>query len=172
MKHSKRLKLIAVKRYLSGGVVYRELASKHGISRSALQRWVTWYKAHNSFEPTKPAEPHSAEFKLSALQYMWDNRLSYGQATVHFKIDGHNTLRKWACLLRQQGVTALMPDRPPQHKSMTIPTTKPEEKKSEQPSYADLIAQNQHLLMENAYLKKLQALVQSQGSKALVKKRK
>lgn len=161
---------MAVRRYLRGGVVYRELASKHGISRSALQRWVTWYKAHNSFEPTKPAEPHSAEFKLSALQYMWDNRFSYGQATVHFKIEGHNTLRKWARLLRQKGVTALMPAPPPQLKSMTIPTTKPEEKKGEQPSYADLIAQNNHLLMENAYLKKLQALVQSQGSKASVKK--
>jgi transposase len=55
---------------------------------------------------------------------------------------------------------------------MTIPTTKPEEKNNDQLSQEELLKQIAHLQMENAYLKKLQALVRSQGSKAPLKKRK
>lgn len=163
---------MAVKRYLAGGIVYRDLAAQLGISRSVLQRWVAWYQAHGSFDASAADGPHSAEFKLSALQYMWDNRLSYAQATVHFKIEGHGTLRQWARQFLQHGVTALMPDptrRPPR---MTIPTTKPEPKSNDQLTQKELLEQIAYLQMENAYLKKLQALVQSQGSKAPVKKRK
>ena len=172
MKYDKQVKLMAVKRYLRGGVTYRDLAARLGIARSALQRWVAWYQVHGAFRHGKSAEAYSVEFKLSALQHMWDNRLSYGQASVHFKLDDHHLLRRWAFQLRKNGVTALMPALPSPSMSMTIPTTQPEEKKNEQPTYAELLAQNGFLQMENAYLKKLQALVQSQASKASVKKRK
>jgi transposase len=170
MKHSNDVKLDAVKRYLRGGIVYRDLASSVGISKSVLQRWVAWYKTHGTFDLVTPAQSADVEFKLSALRHMWENRLSYAQVTLHFKIEGHNTLRQWERRYRQDGVAALMPD--PTPASMTIPTTKPEPKSSDQPSVEELLAQNAQLRMENAYLKKLQALVQSQGSKAPVKKRK
>ncbi len=172
MKHDNYLKLMAVKRYLAGGIVYRDLAAELGISRSVLQRWVAWYQAHGCFEPVASAESHTAEFKLSALQHMWDNRLSYAQATVYFKIEGHNTLRQWARQFLQDGVTGLMPapTRPPPR--MTIPTIKPEPKSNDQLTQKELLDQIAYLQMENAYLKKLQALVQSQGSKAPGKKRK
>jgi transposase len=53
-----------------------------------------------------------------------------------------------------------------------LPTTKAEQKANEKPTVEELLAQNAQLRMENAYLKKLQALVQSRGSKAPAKKRK
>ena len=94
MKHDKQVKLMAVKRYLRGGITYRDLAARLGIARSALQRWVAWYQVHGEFGPGKSADAYSVEFKLSALRHMWDNRLSYGQASVHFKLDDHHLLRR------------------------------------------------------------------------------
>lgn len=175
MKQSNDLKLkklIAVKRYLSGDATYRELAGDLGVSKSTLQRWVIWYKTHGSFDEAAPAASYSAEFKLSALQHMWDNRLSYSQTTLHFKIAGYDLLRRWARLFNARGVAALMPDPPQQTQRMTIPSTNPEEKIDPQPTQKELLEQIAYLKMENAYLKKLHALVQSQESKAPVKKRK
>jgi transposase len=172
MNHSKDVKLDAVKRYLRGGIVYRDLAAGLGVSKSVLQRWVAWYRVHGDFDAAKATQKPDAEFKLSALRHMWENRLSYAQVTRDFKIAGHNTLREWERQYRQDGVVAFLPDppRPPAH--MTLPTTKPEQKASAQLPVEELLAQIAQLKMENAYLKKLQALVQSQRSKALVKKRK
>ena len=172
MKHSNDVKLRAVRRYLRGGVVYRDLAATIGISKSVLQRWVAWYRAHGRFDLAASPEQGDPEFKLSALQYMWENRLSYAKVTLHFKIEGHNTLRRWARQYRENGVAALIPDPSRQHSRMTIPTIKPEPKNNDQLTVQELVEQNNQLRMENAYLKKLQALVQSQASKAPVKKRK
>lgn len=172
MKHSNDVKLDAVKRYLRGGIVYRDLAAGLGISKSVLQRWVAWYRTHGDFESAKAAQLPDAEFKLSALRHMWENRLSYAQVTLDFKIEGHNTLREWERQYRQDGVVAFVPDPPRLPISMTLPTTKAEQKANEKPTVEELLAQNAQLRMENAYLKKLQALVQSRGSKAPAKKRK
>lgn len=172
MKHSNDLKLAVVKRYLRGGIVYRDLAANVGISKSVLQRWVAWYEAHGGFDSATPGQTPDAEFKLAALRYMWENRVSYAEVTLRFKIEGHNTLRQWARQYRQDGVAALMPDQTRQPKSMTIPTTKPEPKSGVEPSVEELLKQNLQLRMENAYLKKLQALVQSRVSNAPLKKRK
>lgn len=172
MKHSDGFKLIAVRRYLKGGITFRELSADLEVSRSALQRWVAWHRAHGSFAAAVADEPHSAEFKLTALNHMWDNRLSYAKATIDFKIEGHHTLRRWARQFLKNGAAALMPDPLISPPSMTIPTTKPEQESGDQPTVESLKKQIDQLQMENAYLKKLQALVQSQASKAPVKKRK
>jgi transposase len=56
---------------------------------------------------------------------------------------------------------------------MAAPTTKPEPKgDDEKRTREDLLVELQHLRMENAYLKKLRALVQAQQKATPPKKRK
>ena len=173
MKHDKHFKLAAVRRYLRGNIVYRDLANELGISKSALQRWVTWHQAHGSVPEAPSARPYSVEFKVAALRHMWENQLSYSQTAVLFKIPNHTILSSWARLYRNEGVAALMACDRKENTPMTIPTTKPEASaKDADRTEKQLIAEINQLRMENAYLKKLQALVASQGSKASVKKRK
>lgn len=179
MKYDEQFRLAAVRRYLRGGVVYRQLGKELNMSVSMLQRWVVWYQAHGTMGKTTPAPPYSAEFKLLVLRYMWDNKLSYGDTAVHFKIPDHNSLSKWSRLYKSGGAGALIPRAQGKSTRMTIPTTKPETEPVIGPlidtgalTQKDLIGEINQLRMEVAYLKKLQALVQSQASKALVKKRK
>jgi transposase len=171
MRHDKHFKLAAVRRYLRGNIVYRDLASELGISKSALQRWVAWHQSHGSVPETPPAQPYSVEFKVVVLRHMWENELSYSQTAVLFKIPNHTILSSWARLYRNGGVAALMVRDRKEDQRMTIPTAKPEAPvKSGERTQEQLIAENAQLRMENAYLKKLQALVASQGSKASAKK--
>jgi transposase len=171
MKHDNHFKLAAIRRYLRGGIVYRDLANELGISKSALQRWVAWHQAHGSAPETARDQPYSVEFKVAALRYMWENQLSYSQVAVLFKIPNHTILSIWARLYRNEGVAALMERDRKVDKRMTIPTAKPEAPtKDAERTQEQLIAENAQLRMENAYLKKLQALVASQGSKASAKK--
>ena len=173
-KYTEQFKHQVVQDYLSGGGGYKALSQRHGMAnRSLVERWVMAYQLHGDAGlRKKPRSRYDADFKLSVLQHMWENRLSYAKVTLHFKIEGHNTLRRWARQYRENGVAALMPDPSRQHSRMTIPTIKPEPKNNDQLTVQELIEQNNQLRMENAYLKKLQALVQSQASKAPVKKRK
>lgn len=171
MKHDKHFKLAAVRRYLRGNIVYRDLAMELGVSKSGLQRWVAWHQAHGGVSETERAECYSVEFKVAVLQHMWENRLSYSQTAVLFKIPNHTILGSWARLYRNEGVSALMPRDIRENERMTIPTAKPEGPvKDADRTQKQLIQEIEQLRMENAYLKKLQALVASQGSKALAKK--
>lgn len=171
MRHEKHFKLAAVHRYLRGDIVYRDLASELGISKSALQRWVTWHQSHGSLPDSPAAQPYSVEFKVAALRHMWENGLSYSQTAVLFKIPNHTLLSSWERLYCKDGVAGLMVRDRKEDQRMTIPTAKPEAPvKSAERTQEQLIAENAQLRMENAYLKKLQALVTSQGSKPSAKK--
>ena len=173
MKHDNQFKLAAVRRYLRGGIVYRDLANELGVSKSVLQRWVAWFRAHGRFVDGKPTHSYTAEFKLAVLQHMWENQLSHSQAAVLFKIPVHTIVGKWARLYKSEGANALMIRPRDIAAQMTTPTTKPEAPvKDDDRTPEQLRAEIQHLRMENAYLKNLQALVASQGSKASAKKRK
>jgi transposase len=171
MKYDKRFKLAAVRRYQRGGIVYRDLANELGISKSVLQRWVAWFQTHGSFTDRKPAQAYTIEFKMAVLQHMWENRLSHSQTAVFFNIPAHSIVGKWARLFKTGGANALMLRPRETATPMTIPTTKPEApSKDAERTPAQLVKENEQLRMENAYLKKLQALVASQGSKASAKK--
>jgi transposase len=165
MEHDKRFKLAAVRRYLRGGIVYRDLAAELAVSKSVLQRWVAWYRTHGSIAVPQSGESYSVEFKVAVLHHMWENQLSYSQTAVHFKITNHTILSTWARLYHNEGVTALMPHAREKQKRMTIPTAKPEAPtKGAERTQKQLIKEIEQLRMENAYLKKLQALVASQAS--------
>jgi len=172
MKYDNRFKLAAVRRYQRGGIVYRDLANELGISKSVLQRWVAWFQTHGSFTERKPAQAYTIEFKMAVLKHMWENQLSHSQTAVFFNIPAHSIVGKWARLYETGGANALMLR--PREKTatpMTIPTTKPEApSKDAERTTEQILKENEQLRMENAYLKKLQALVASQGSKASAKK--
>jgi transposase len=44
MKRDKLLKETILAEYLSGGITYRQLAAKYGVTYQSVQQWVTAYK--------------------------------------------------------------------------------------------------------------------------------
>lgn len=174
-KYTKQFKHTVVQDYLSGRGGYRALSQRHGMaSRSLVERWVMAYRLHGDAGLKGKRSRYDADFKLSVLQHMWENRLSITQTAAKFDIRRHSTVGTWERAHREGGVEALMP-RPPMRrpKKMTIPTIKPEVPAGEDKrSREELLAELEYLRMEVAYLKKLDALVQARRNSATPKKRK
>jgi transposase len=171
-KHDEHFKLKIVQQYLAGAAGCQALGKEHGLAKSMVRRWVNWFEAHGIDGLKKKFTHYSAEVKLSVLQHMWDNELSYSQTATKFNIRNPGIVSVWEREYRRAGIDALtarprgrpkpMPATPPK------PETKPDDSNR---SKQDLQAEVEHLRLENAYLKKLQALVQARPQ-APLKKRK
>ena len=143
---------------------YRDAGRPYGIDHSTVRKWVARYKVHGLAGVTKKSAHYDANFKLSVLQRMWDDGLSYLETAVLFNIRGTHSISKWVKLYEAGGMEALtrrirkpraMPE-PPMSKEPDIPQSDEDKNREE------LLAELNHLRMENAYLKKLEALTQDQ----------
>jgi transposase len=174
-KYTEQFKLEVVQDYLDAGSAgLRAVAQRHGIpSHFMVRKWVLAFQLHGNVGQSRKQSHYSAEFKLSVLQYMWDNHLSMLQAAVKFDIRDHGMVGRWERAYREGGVEALAsrPRGKPRPMATLVPTqdSPPEDDKR---SREELLAEVNQLRMEVAYLKKLEALVQARPKQAPKKKRK
>ena len=173
-KYTEQFKHKVVQDYLSGGGGYRALSQRHGMaSRSLIERWVRAYRLHGDAGLREKRSRYDADFKLSVLRHMWENRLPITQTAAQFDIRRHSTVGDWERAYREGGVEALTPAPKRRVKKIPIATTKPAVPAGEDTRSRDeLLAELDYLRMENAYLKKLDALVQARQKSATLKKRK
>jgi transposase len=172
-KNTDEFKYQVVQEYLNGAMGYGSLGKKYNLDRDMIRRWVGWYRAHGIEGIRKKFTHYSAEFKLSVLTHIWDNALSYSRAAAHFNIRNPGILAQWVRLYREGGLDALQPRLRGRPRSMPAPVTKPSQDQEQTPlSQEALLKELNHLRLENAYLKKLQALVQAKQKLAQESKRK
>lgn len=74
--HTEQFKLSAVEHYLNGFEGYQTVAQHHGVGRMLGRPMVAFYQCHGADGLKKKYVKYSAEFKLSALQHMWNNKRS------------------------------------------------------------------------------------------------
>ena len=172
-KYDEQFKLRMVREYLDGSAGSDTLAKRYGLLGSLLRRWVAMYRARGESGLRKKHSAYSGEFKLSVLQHMWDNGLSFGQTAAAFNIRHHAIVGVWERSYRAGGFDALVPRPRGRPKQMPVPTTKAESTSDdEKRTHEELLAELNQLRMENAYLKKLQALVQAKQKATSPTKRK
>lgn len=161
-KHSTAFKHSVVAFYLSDERSYREVGVRFGIDHSTVRKWVSLHGEHGSAGLSKKVSAYEAAFKLSVLQRMWDDGLSYRQAAAVFNIRNASCLSDWERRYDRGGVEALAPRRRGRPRSMPEPpaisgkTNAPQNDDAR--SREELLAELNYLRMENAYLKKLEAL--------------
>jgi transposase len=174
-KYDECFKLRVVQQFLDGKAGVKAIAKQSGLAHAMVRRWVESFQRHGANGLKKKFSHYSAEFKLSVLQHIWDNELSYGQAAIHFNIRNASVLGVWERSFRSGGLDALQP-RPrgrPGKSKMSAPTIKTETPpEDDKRSREELLAEVGQLRMEVAYLKKLRALVQAQQKATPAKKRK
>ena len=98
---------------------------------------------------------------------MHQNHLSAMETAIHFNLGSFDQATKWERIYYEEGPQALYIERRGRSKKMN---SKPRKKKLSKEVENDLIAEIQQLRMENAYLKKLNALVQERIKRENTKK--
>jgi len=139
-----------------------------GISKSTIKKWVLQYQYHGGKGLIKSYTNYTVQFKLDVLQYMNEQGTSLYETAAIFNIPSPSTIITWKVKLETKGLDAL------KVKKKGRPSMEKESKKLApvEGSVEALQAKIERLEMENAYLKKLNALVQMQEKLQTKSKRK
>lgn len=163
-KYTDQAKLAAVVDYCSGESGLKSVASRHDVDVSMLRQWVAAYRAlGEAGVQTKKRTFYSytPEFKLSVLRRMWKDGLSRRQAAALFDIRCFNVIGAWEIKYNRGGLDALKaaPTGPRKKMPDTSPVTDQGKRRDPEPDRHATLDELGRLRAENAYLKKLSALV-------------
>jgi transposase len=152
-RHSGSFKRSVVDSYLSGDESYASAASKRGVDAATVRKWVALYQAHGDGGLSSKYGRYDAAFKLSVLERMWKEGLSYRQTAALFDIRNAGCLTDWEKRYHAGGIEALGPR--PRGRPMSKPRAPaaPVAASDEAKSREELLAELKQLRMENAYLK-------------------
>lgn len=156
--------LLVTEKHMSNKAAARQL----GTGVEHIRRWVKRYEQFGAEGLLLKHGSYTGEFKQHVIEYMHKNHLSISETAVLFGIPTDVTVGKWERIYYEEGAQALYRDNRGRKKSMT--SDKPNKVKLNKQTEEDLIAEIQRLRMENAYLKKLNALVQERISRENGKK--
>ena len=98
-----------------------------------------------------PNKRYTADFKQMVVEAVRDHHMSYAEAEQHYDV-AHGRIQQWERIYLMEGPEGLVIERcgrSSKGRTATLPKNVEE----------DLLAEVQRLRAENAYLKKLQALV-------------
>jgi transposase len=165
-------KVRMVLRYLDGNESMNDIAKEEKVSLTILSGWIKLYEHQGSMAFIKSYTSYSKELKLNVIQYMNEMGTSSYESAAIFNISSPGMIRNWRKKFEQGGIDAL------QTKKKGRPSMKKEAKKIEsmkspaEGTVEALQAKIERLEMENAYLKKLNTLVQIQEKLQTKSKRK
>lgn len=161
VKVTKEEKIKSVKRYLEGKESYETIAKEIGVHKSKVQFWVRKHEFHGENAFFKSYTNYSLQYKLDVLKYMNENGTSIFETAAIFNLPSDSTLWNWQHIFETQGLAALEPKKkgPPSMKNDKQKTLK--KQAPAEGTIEALKEENESLRMENAYLKKLNALVQN-----------
>ena len=154
--YEQRLKAVldVVEKHMSNEAVGKLL----GCGKTLVKRWVDRYEKFGLEGLTLKHGTYSGEFKQHVVEYMHKNHLSITETATLFGIPSETTVGKWERIFYEEGPQALLIENRGRKKNMA--SDKSKKKKLNKETEEDLIAEIQRLRMDNAYLKKLNALVQ------------
>lgn len=172
-KYDEEFRYRAVEEYLLRGVGYRVIAAEYGIEFSMLRRWVASYREHGRSGLRKKLGRYSADVKLEVLNRALGEGLSDRQVATLYDIRSVGDVGKWRRQYNEGGLAALEPRRrgrlPMQNKEHSPSASdRPDVERTQK----ELLEELAYLRAENAYLKKLKALIEAERAGAQAKKRK
>lgn len=172
-KYSLEFKRQVALHYLNSGDGARATAHRFGIDHGTVRIWTEHYKVRGDRGFLIKTSRYSAECKASVIHYMWDNGQSLRKTAAKFGIAGASTISRWERLYRQGGIIALHDKQKGQTKLSDQKKTKPANNTTTNPpEFNSLQEELEYLRAENAYLKKLRALIQERQNSKLRTKHK
>lgn len=167
-KYSEQQKLDAVETYRSGELGLRKTAELHGVNVASLRIWVAAFDAIGiAGIQRKRRQAYDLKFKLEVLRRIEIDGLSHRQAAALFNIRGFSRIAGWERTYQKDGVAGLMPSQKPFQRGSAAdnaPAASSDTEDADAPSRQKLLDELETLRAENAYLKKVRALVQSKSA--------
>jgi len=170
-KVSVEQRIQAVQRYLNGDESMSEIAKDIGVTDRVVGDWIRRYQKNGVEAFLKSYTNYSADYKMNVLNYMNETGTSSIDTAALFNISSPGMIRNWKLKFEVGGYDALVSKKKgrPSMKKETKSTTKSIPAEG---SVEALTARIKQLEMENAYLKKLNTLVQMQEKLPTKSKRK
>ena len=156
-KYTHELRMQVINERLSGKSL-GQLAQKFNVEKTTVRKWIALYNSDGTTQLLSVNGSYSVEFKKKVLEYRWEHSLSFRQTAAHFKIPDSGTVFRWKKKYLAEGLSGLASRKKGRPSKMTPKASKkPRDLTREQ----ELEAEIAQLKMENAFLKKLNALVQA-----------
>jgi transposase len=158
-RHNIESKLLIVKYVLEEKHSLWEASEFFGVAYQTIRMWVKHYENIGIEGLSIKNKTYSGEFKINVVEYMRENNLSLVQTAIHFSIPDHTRVRVWNKIYDEKGAEYLLREHRGRRKmkaSSKANKTTPKTSLSEK----ELLKKIQYLETENAYLKKLNALIQ------------
>jgi transposase len=176
VKYSIKQKEKVVRSILSGQRSITGASNELGCMRSAIKRWIEQYNRHGVTGFKLNNGNYDSWFKLQVVHYYLKKGVSLNQTASYFKIPNEGIISQWVRIYKQSGALWLSP-RPRGRKRTSM--AQKSKKKINPPTdpitekLAALQKENDYLRAENAFLKKLEALVQEEeAAKAQARRQK
>jgi transposase len=167
-KFSFEEKLAVVQRVLKGIESAKSAARRIGGGKTTVQRWVDHYRQSGKAGLKLPRGQYAGSFKLKVIRHMLENQLSLAQTATLFGIPQSDTVWRWHKKYEREGSSGLLMESRGRKKQLMAPKSQKKAKKTPETSeekLAALQAELEYLKIENAYLKKLRALVQEEEAR-------
>jgi transposase len=160
-KYSFKDKLEILLGYKEEKTSQSEYAKEKGIIKAQFQYWLRLYELHGEEGLQSTYTNYTTKFKLDVLNFMAHSGTSIMDTAATFMLPTFSMVYEWKKKFEEGGLGALEPKkkgRPSMTKEKLSKSTK---QTPAEGSVEALQAEVERLRMENAYLKKLNALVQN-----------
>ena len=140
-------------------------AKQFGLDKKIVSKWIHQYQngGIDAIKPKASKTKYSSEFKHQVILVMLEQGLSQSETALKFNISSPALISHWHNVYRRYGMSGLIPKRKGRT-TMTKPaiTSKPDDDKTT----AEIKRELAYLRTENAYLKKLDALLRQKEQAA------
>jgi len=159
-KHSLETKLRAVKMVQEEGKSQGYVAKEIGAGKVTIQRWLAFYKEYGLEGLKIKKVKYSGEFKAHVVEYVLNNNISFFRAAVLFKVPSDSMIGRWVSLSMKNGTPALYESDGRGVRRVRVKHVEDKSSEYDNMSRKELLKEIERLDCENAYLKKLDALLQ------------
>jgi len=165
IKYGQRQKVSTVRSIISGRETILLAARRLSCEKNTIVRWVRKYKQYGANGLRVRNGSYTGHFKVRVVCYMLRKGLSLMSTAIHFNIPSESAVYRWVKTYERQGSAGLLKETRGRKKTLMPPKAKkktteaantPEEK------LAALQKEVEYLRAENAFLKKLDALIQQE----------
>lgn len=160
-KYNRKFKLAIAKQCLSHESS-RSISKRLEIPDRSIRYWAQVYRFHGKNAFIKRKTPYSFEDKYRILKTMYENHWSITYTSIVYNMSSAGTVSTWLTQFERFGLSGLQPKK--QGKKMKKTKRQETVKPTEQMGLEELREELEYRRAENAYLKKLDALLQEQES--------